>query len=112
MESAMATEPKLRWSGGWRKVYGTAAKDLGYRCSWDGGWLLISRETGEKIAVVRPKTSEFRMKTLVRQALNRRILENRRKRKLQDDRFLHSETLYPTRNCAPDWRAGGRGEGY
>jgi hypothetical protein len=62
-------EKLLRWTGGWRKIYGEAAQELGYRCEWSGGELLISTAEGKKIAYAKPLKPQFKMSTLIAQAL-------------------------------------------
>jgi hypothetical protein len=79
---------RLRWTGGWRNIYGDAAKALGYQCRWGNGDLLILKENGEKIAHAKPKGPQFFMRDLIAQALKTKRANALWKKQQEQSRLL------------------------
>lgn len=85
-------EQLLTWSGGWRKEYAVAAKQLGYLCKWSNAGSLAFFRVGDGffLATEKPEGKTFSMAHLVRQAENdgaKRIREKEQKDREAEERF-------------------------
>lgn len=61
-------EEDLPYNGGWRKIYASAAEELGYKAEWFGsGSLRISKE-GVSLAYVDIKGKTFKMSDIIKNA--------------------------------------------
>jgi antitoxin (DNA-binding transcriptional repressor) of toxin-antitoxin stability system len=61
-------EEPLRFNGGWRKAYKTAAEKFGYSASWSGAKHIRISKDGKPVADVQPTTNPFLMSDLIKAA--------------------------------------------